>query len=244
MKLISIAAPAYNEEKNIKNCILDWEKALAMEEVDDYEIIICNDCSNDRTKEIIEEVAKKNNKVNLVNHFENKGAAAAVKTAGDNASAKNIIFIDSDGQFPTESLRRIINQIKESPNMNIYGFRDVKKDNLPQKIGTKLTSLLYNICNPKLKLKDASCILKSFTRDNYQRLNLKSSGLNVSTEMACRGAELQQEYVEVLIEHRPRVHGESSAAGIKIIKHGLKRIFILLYFTTRKVGNALGLLHF
>ena len=54
--------------------------------------------------------------------------------------------------------------------------------------------------------------------------------------MSLRAAELKQEFIEVLIKHRPRVHGESSAAGIKIIKHGIKRIMILLYFILRKMA--------
>lgn len=242
MTKISIAAPAYNEEKNIKNCISDWEKAFKSEDIEDYEIVICNDCSNDQTKTIVEQLSKENDKISLINHLKNKGAAAAVKTAGDNARGENIIFIDSDGQFPTESLREIIRGIKKYPNKNIFGYRNIKEDNLPQKIGTKVTSFLYNLCNPKMRLHDTSCILKSFTFRNYQSLNLKSTGLNVSTEMSLRAAELKQDSIEVLIKHRPRVHGESSAAGIKIIKHGLKRIMILIYFLLRKIAISLGII--
>jgi glycosyltransferase involved in cell wall biosynthesis len=243
MTLITIAAPAYNEEKNINKCISDWTKALEAEDVKNYEIVICNDCSTDSTKVVVENAQATNNKIQLVNHEVNKGAAAAVITAGNKAIGENIIFIDSDGQFPTESLREIIRGVKANPNTNIFGYRDIKKDNLPQKLGTKLTSFLYNICNPKRRLKDASCILKSFTSKNYQNLKLKSSGLNVSTEMSSRSAELKQKYVEVLIKHRPRVHGESSAAGVKVIKHGIKRVSILIYFIFRKAGIILGLLN-
>ena len=93
-----------------------------------------------------------------------------------------------------------------------------------------------------MKLNDTSCILKSFPHENYLSLNLKSSGLNVSTEMSLRAAELKQDFVEILIKHRPRVHGESSAAGIKIIKHGMKRIMILFYFLLRKIAISLGII--
>ena len=166
MTKISIAAPAYNEEKNIKNCISDWEKSFESEGIDDYEIVICNDCSKDKTRAIVEKLTKENDKIILVNHKQNRGAAAAVKTAGDNSKGENIIFIDSDGQFPTESLQEIIKGIKKHPNKNIFGYRDIKEDNLPQKLGTKLTSFLYNLCNPKMKLNDTSCILKSFPHEN------------------------------------------------------------------------------
>ena len=83
---------------------------------------------------------------------------------------------------------------------------------------------------PKMKLNDTSCILKSFTYENYHSLKLKSSGLKCLYRNVFRAAELKQDFIEVLIKHRPRVHGESSAAGIKIIKHGIKRIMILFYF--------------
>ena len=59
MTKISIAAPAYNERKNIKNCISDWEKAFKSEDIEDYEIVICNDSSKDQTKNIVEHLSKK-----------------------------------------------------------------------------------------------------------------------------------------------------------------------------------------
>ena len=69
MTKISIAAPAYNEEKNIKNCISDWEKAFKSEDIEDYEIVICNDCSKDQTKTIVEQLSKENDKISLINHL-------------------------------------------------------------------------------------------------------------------------------------------------------------------------------
>ena len=67
MTKISIAAPAYNERKKIlKNCISDWEKSFKSEAVDSYgEIIICNDCSQDKPKNIIEQSLKENDKISL-----------------------------------------------------------------------------------------------------------------------------------------------------------------------------------
>ena len=49
-----------------------------------------------------------------------------------------------------------------------------------------------------------AAFLKSFTFRNYHSLKLKSSGLNVSTEMSLRAAELKQDSIEVLIKHRAK----------------------------------------
>ena len=136
----------------------------------------------------------------------------------------------------------MLREILKNPNKNIFSYRDTKNDNWPQKIGTKLTTIIFNIYN-KNKLKDVSCILKSFTYENYKRLNLCSTGLNISTEMSCRSAELGQETTEVLVQHRARVHGESSASGLKVIGHGIKRLMLLKYYFYRKILIQLGIIN-
>ena len=71
--------PAFNEEGNIATTILDATGA-AKRIADDYEIIIVNDGSRDRTADIVKELSVANPHIRLVNHLTNKGYGAAVKT--------------------------------------------------------------------------------------------------------------------------------------------------------------------
>ena len=241
MKSISIAAPVYNESLNIKNCICNWTSVLDELNIEDYEIILCDDKSTDNSVDIIEECIAQNEKIKLIEHHENKGAAKAVITAGDHATKDRILFVDSDGQFPRNSIQSIIQASNSSPMAAIFGARQTKEDSLLTQLGTKLTTSLFNLIYGK-KLKDISCILKIYPKEIYSCLKLESTGLNVSTEMSCRTLEHGVPIVEQNVEHRKREFGTSSAAGYRFIKHGFKRILILKYFLYRRFMVATGIL--
>lgn len=234
MKSISIAAPVYNESLNIENCILVWTSILEESKIEDYEIILVDDKSIDNSIEVIENQIKKNPKIKLIKHEINKGAAQAVITAGNNCKKDRILFVDSDGQFPKSSIHAIISSSNQYPGNCIFGARQTKKDSLITRTGTKITTILFNIIYRK-KLSDISCILKIIPIEKYRKLHLESTGLNVSTEMSCRILELGYPVIETLVQHRNREFGKSSAAGLKFIKHGLKRVGILNYFLIRRI---------
>lgn len=91
--------PAFNEESTIKDSV---ERAARVAEespyIADYEIIVVNDGSRDRTGEIIDQLARENPRVKAVHHIKNRGAGAAVRSGfqaggiGD-TSAFSYIFI-------------------------------------------------------------------------------------------------------------------------------------------------------
>jgi len=234
MKSISIAAPVFNEALNIENCINTWVKILNELNINDYEIILCDDKSTDNSVEVIEKKIIENSKIKLIKHEVNLGAAQAVITAGKNSKKERILFVDSDGQFPYESIRDVIISSNKNENDCIFAARETKKDSLLTRTGTKITTLLFNIIYAK-KLSDISCILKVVPQDIYKNLLLESTGLNVSTEMSCRILELKASVTEVFVKHKNREFGTSSAAGLKFIKHGIKRISILKYFLLRRI---------
>lgn len=241
MKSLSIAAPVFNESENISNCIETWIKVLNELNINDYEIVICDDCSTDNSIEVIENEQKTNPNIKLVKHITNQGAAKAVITAGNNASKDRILFVDSDGQFPESSIKNILKASNNNPDVSIFGVRQTKEDSFLTQFGTKLTTILFNGIYGK-SLGDISCILKVFPQSIYKKLSLESTGLNVSTEMSCRALELSCDIVEQSVEHRAREFGTSSAAGIRFIKHGIKRIVFLKYYFLRRTLIIFGII--
>ena len=241
MKSISIAAPVYNEELNIENCVSTWLDVLNELQIIDYEIVLCDDKSTDNSIEIINKLIKSNSNIKLVRHQINQGAAKAVISAGNSSTKERVLFVDSDGQFPKESIKAIIDTSNKNPNITIFGARTTKEDSFLTQLGTKMTTILFNIIYQK-NLTDISCILKIYPKDIYQSLFLESTGLNVSTEMSCRTLELGCPIIEQRVAHRLREFGTSSAAGIRFIKHGFKRIAILKYFMYRRILIAMNIL--
>ena len=79
MDSISIFFPTYNEEANIKETILKALEVLK-KKFKNFEIIVVNDGSRDKTREIIEKLGKEDTRIRIINHKENKGYGASLKS--------------------------------------------------------------------------------------------------------------------------------------------------------------------
>lgn len=97
MKKYSIIVPVYNAEKYLEQCIL----SLLKQEYKDFELILVNDCSTDKSYEICEQYEKKDARVIVLNQEVNHGVSAARNRGIDCACGKYILFVDSD-DFVTE----------------------------------------------------------------------------------------------------------------------------------------------
>ena len=100
MKKYSVIIPVYNAEKYLEQCIL----SLLKQNYENFELILVNDCSTDKSLEICKQYEQKDSRVVVLN---GKGLSQGVSAARNRgilcASAKYILFVDSD-DFVTEGL--------------------------------------------------------------------------------------------------------------------------------------------
>ena len=90
--LVSIIVPVYNAHSHIKNSI----QTLQKQTLADIEILVVNDCSTDNTKNVVEEIAKVDNRVICINLPQNQGVHEARLVGLKHARAPWIGFLDSD----------------------------------------------------------------------------------------------------------------------------------------------------
>ena len=107
MKL-SIIIPAYNTEKYIKQCI---DSVINIRNIEN-EIIVINDGSTDRTKDILKEYTENNDRIKVITQ-ENQGASAARNTGIKASTGDYIYFLDSDDWIDRVSFEKIIRQLEE-----------------------------------------------------------------------------------------------------------------------------------
>src|SRR4030042_2498067 len=105
---ISVFFPVFNEEKNLERLVKLTSKTLNRL-AKNYEILIINDGSTDRTKRISEESSSKNKKVKLIAHEKNFGYGRALRSGLSNAAYPLICFTDSDGQFDFNEVGKFLN---------------------------------------------------------------------------------------------------------------------------------------
>ena len=95
---LSIVIPAYNEEIGIAGTIDGVVEVIKLLNIG-YELIVVNDGSTDNTAKIVE-----NKNIKIINHEENKGYGASLKTGVRYSQYENILIIDADGSYPAEHI--------------------------------------------------------------------------------------------------------------------------------------------
>jgi len=104
---VSIVIPAYNEEGAIASSIHDVRKAMDDSGIE-YELLIVNDGSTDRTGELAIEAG-----ANVINLPENQGYGAALKAGIRRSKYETIVITDADGTYPAETIPIIIGELGE-----------------------------------------------------------------------------------------------------------------------------------
>lgn len=92
MVRISVIIPVYNSEQHLRKCL----ETLCSQTLQDIEIICVNDCSIDNSFFILQEYAKKDKRIKLIDLKENKGAAVARNIGIESVSGQYLGFVDSD----------------------------------------------------------------------------------------------------------------------------------------------------
>lgn len=102
---ISIIIPIYNSEKYINNCV----DSIINQSYQDFELILVNDGSSDKSGIICEELSLKDNRIRIY-HKENGGAASARKYGVEKAKGEWILFSDSDDLMPNGAIEDLISK--------------------------------------------------------------------------------------------------------------------------------------
>lgn len=158
---LSVFMPAYNEEANIAKTLEKVSVVLADLKFKNYEIIVIDDGSKDKTAEIVKEFIKKNPSVRIISHNPNKGYGEAIKTGFYNSKYEFIVFSDSDGQFNYSEITKLFAKIDHADI--VTGFRIDRQDSLMRLINgwgwTQISNILFG-----LNLKDVDCAFKLFRK--------------------------------------------------------------------------------
>ncbi len=131
---VSFFIPAYNCASTIKESL---ESIINGNLQDGDEIVICNDCSTDNTSIILQQFKEKYPFIKIVNHFRNKGGAAARNTAIENSNNDILFCLDSDNILVAGSVQRLKSFLLKS-GADVAAFKELryfknKKENVTHK---------------------------------------------------------------------------------------------------------------
>ncbi len=192
----SVILPAYNEEKNIASVI----KKIPGE----YEIIVVDDGSMDRTLE----VAKKFGCV-CVRLNKNYGKGFASKTGAKIASNENIVFIDSDGQLDAGEIPKMLSTLKTCDLA--VGTRNMMDVPVQRKISNSFAKLVMSSATGK-KMGDVLCGFRAIKKTNFMKLNLTKKRYEIEAEMIMKAVKNGMKIKQVPVSVR---YGIGSSMPVK-----------------------------
>lgn len=213
---ISLFFPAYNEAENVGGTI---EKCISVLEPlrCEYEIIIVDDGSRDRTAEIVKEYAAKNSRVVLKRHEKNQGYGGALQTGFNSCRYGLIFFSDCDLQFDLGELTSFIELMKNDPQIDgVIGYRIKRADPWIRKLNAFGWNCWIRLLLG-LKVKDIDCAFKLFKRELIENITIESSGALSSAEILTKIKKAGYRIVESGVHHYPRQAGKQTGAKLSVI---------------------------
>ena len=118
MNRVSVIIPMYNSEKTIERAL----KSVFQQTYQNYEIIIIDDGSIDKSAEIVNRIQKENPKINIqLITQKNAGVASARNSGMKNSQGDYIAFLDSDDEWVPEKLEKQIKVFQENPDIDFLG---------------------------------------------------------------------------------------------------------------------------
>ena len=166
---LSIIVPAYNEATRIPKFLGNLLE-FARKNLESHEIIVVNDGSKDRTKEIVLNIIQGDKRAKLISYNDNMGKGHAVLQGVLKAKGKFILFIDADGSIKPQEILNL-HGIYQKYNYDIViGSRISTLSNItdPQPLSRRLLSKIFNLYSNvlfQIKINDLLCGFKGFSRD-------------------------------------------------------------------------------
>ena len=236
---ISIAAPAYNEGETIYSLVKGWAEYLgARFSAGDYEIVVCDDGSQDATAALLAKLATEFACVRPCRHAVNQGAAAALSTSIRATTKDWVLLLDSDGQYPVENLALFVEAWERRPVPAIIGYREQKADAAFARLGSWMSGACCNLVHGA-RYRDFNCALKLVEGPLLRGLVLEAKGLNYSTEISSKILERGVVMQEVAALSLPRVGGRSHR---RLVRDSVHRFLFVFYIGTRQLLLKLGVL--
>ena len=223
--LISVLIPCFNEKRTIEEIVNRINNLNNLE----IEIIIIDDCSNDGTREILNDKIK--DKVSKVIFNENNYGKGYSLKKGINAANGEIILIqDADLEYNPKEYYKLTKPIIDGDADVVYGSRFIGGDERRilffwHTVANKLLTLLSNMFT-NLNLTDMETCYKVFRKELIKKVDLKEKGFGFDPEVTAKIAKLKPKIYEVGISYFGRTYDQGKKIKLKDAFIVLKCIII------------------
>jgi glycosyltransferase involved in cell wall biosynthesis len=207
-RLTSVSAvfPAYNDAGTIPSMVLTAILALR-QLTDDYEVIVTDDGSEDRTRLVLEELAQRCSELRVLHHPANRGYGAALRTGFSAATKDWVFYTDGDAQYDPLEMIELARALRPGVDI-VNGYKIARHDPLIRKILGRVYHYLVS-WTFGMRLRDVDCDFRLFRRELLDAIRLESSSGAICVEMVKKIQDLGFVFAEVPVHHYFRQYGKS-----------------------------------
>jgi glycosyltransferase involved in cell wall biosynthesis len=222
---LSVVLPAFNEEANVERVVRDCVTYLDGKNLD-YELLVVNDGSRDRTGEILDGLTSTIPRLRPQHHPQNRGYGAALRTGFDAAAKRFVFYMDGDGQFDIRNLDAVLPLATDDDHI-VTGFRIERSDPFIRRLNAKLFGGFLVRILLGVRVRDLNCAFKLIPKKVLNTIKLESTGALINAELYGRAIRHGFGIKEVGVHHYPRQAGVQTGAHLSVIVRAFKELFLL-----------------
>jgi glycosyltransferase involved in cell wall biosynthesis len=208
MSRLSISAfyPCYNDAESIGDIVHRTDEVLQTL-TDDYEIIVVNDGSKDRSADVLRELEGKFSRLRVITHPVNQGYGAALRS-GFKAATKDLVFYtDGDGQYDVREAALLRMLLSDDVDF-VNGIKMTREDPEYRVIAGNLHKFLMRWMF-WLPIIDVDCDFRLIRRHIIDKIELTSRSGSICVELVKKAERAGAQFREVSVHHHARRSGTS-----------------------------------
>jgi glycosyltransferase involved in cell wall biosynthesis len=217
---LSVIVPAYNEAATV---IETLTKLLEQPEV--KQVVVVNDASTDNTADKVKSV--RSNKIRLVNHQQNQGKGAAIRTGLAEVAGDYVLIQDADLEYDPQDIPQMLKFVLDGKAEVVYGSRFTgprKNMFFWHMVGNRFLNLVVNILY-NTTISDMETCYKLIPVPLFKQLNIKENDFAIEPEVTCKLLNRGIFIFETPISYNGRTFEE----GKKLTwKDGFKALYVII----------------
>lgn len=218
--MFSIVIPLFNEVDNIVPLVNDIYESL--KEYQNYEVILINDASTDKTLEKINQI--KNKKLRIISNTRNLGQSFSIHNGIKNSTFNIIVTLDGDGQNNPADIPQLLEYyISNSDIFLVGGIRTKRMDSVLKVISSKIANSIRSKIL-KDNCQDTGCSLKVFDKNIFLKFPY-FNGIHRFLPALFKGFGYKTTFMQV--SHRKRKYGYSKYGTMNRLFKGIRDIIIV-----------------
>jgi glycosyltransferase involved in cell wall biosynthesis len=213
---ISVVFPMWNEEAYVHRAVTAARGALAGV-TEDWEIVIVDDCSTDRTPELADALSREDARIKVIHNPRNRKLGGTLRTGYAAATKDLILYSDADLPFDFAEMPRAVRLLDYQQADVLAAYRHDRTAEGPLRTlytlaYTALIRILF-----QLRVRDVNFSFKLFRRSLLDRIVLKSEGSFIDAEFLVRAKKAGASIIQIGVDYFPRSRGVSTLASPAVI---------------------------